>query len=170
MKRTIKSIFRHGKLVKFYRSPQCLITSTLIQLLSILQLMWTYYDSSQLVHPTIGNVKAIVKELVLLVTTITSLALWFYARINLGHALTFNPSAGNRLVTNGLYQWFRHPLYIFSTISVTSYLLLIKRYEACILFLFVIIPLQIWRARKESLVLHEKFGVAYSEYTRSTLM
>ncbi len=77
--------------------------------------------------------------------------LWSAARFYLGNSLTVSAQA-RQLVTRGLYAKIRNPIYVFGSLFIAGYILLLGRPLWLLIFL-VIIPLQIWRARKEAQVL-----------------
>lgn len=97
-------------------------------------------------------------------TTFLSCILWIIARVQLGDA-----PAHNRLVTTGLYNELRHPIYYFSTLAFAGF----------VLFMWVphlLLPLaglagfQVLRIRREEKVLSKKLGRRYDRYRRRTLL
>jgi len=93
-------------------------------------------------------------------------ALWSLARFQLGKSLAVTAQA-KRLVTRGLYSKIRNPIYVFASLFIFGYLLLLGRPMWLLIFL-LIIPLQTWRARKEARVLEAKFGEEYRFYRAGT--
>ena len=91
---------------------------------------------------------------------------WTIARFQLGRSFTVSAQA-RQLVTRGLYSKFRNPIYVFGSLVIAGFILTIGRPEWLLVFL-LIIPLQIWRARKESKVLEASFGEEYRRYRAST--
>jgi protein-S-isoprenylcysteine O-methyltransferase Ste14 len=104
-----------------------------------------------------------VAGLVLLPTGFILLAI---ARIQLGGSFSVQPKA-TQLVTTGLYSRFRNPVYTFGSVTAAGLILWLNRPLYLLVFL-VLIPLQVWRAGKESKVLRERFGAAYDEYCKGT--
>lgn len=94
--------------------------------------------------------------------------LWTVARFTLGSSFAVSAQA-KQLVTRGVYAKLRNPVYIFGSLFIAGYILLLGRPRALLIFV-VIIPLQIWRARKEARVLEAKFGEEYRAYRRGTWM
>jgi protein-S-isoprenylcysteine O-methyltransferase Ste14 len=92
--------------------------------------------------------------------------LWTTARFQLGKSLAVTAQA-KQLVTRGLYSRIRNPIYVFGSCVVAGVILTLGRPVWLLLFL-VIIPLQIWRSRKESSVLEAKFGDEYRRYRAAT--
>lgn len=92
--------------------------------------------------------------------------LWTTARFQLGKSLAVTAQA-KQLVTRGLYSRIRNPIYVFGSCVVAGVILIVGRPVWLLLFL-VIIPLQLWRSRKESCVLEAKFGDEYRKYRAST--
>ena len=88
------------------------------------------------------------------------------ARYTLGRSFSIAPKAA-ALVTHGIYSRIRNPIYVSGTILVAGALLMLGKPQGLIL-LFVLIPIQIFRARREAAVLEAKFGDAYREYRKRT--
>ena len=94
--------------------------------------------------------------------------LWSAARFHLGNSLTVSAQA-RQLVTRGLYAKIRNPIYVFGSLFIAGYILLLDRPRWLLIFL-VIIPLQLWRAGKEAQVLEARFGEEYRTYRARTWM
>lgn len=92
--------------------------------------------------------------------------LWTTARFQLGRSLTVTAQA-KKLVTRGLYSKFRNPIYVFGSCVIAGLILVLGRPVWLLAFL-IVIPLQIWRARKESSVLEATFGEEYRRYRAGT--
>ena len=95
-----------------------------------------------------------------------SFAFWTIARFQLGKSFAVTAQA-KHLVTHGVYSRIRNPIYVFGSLFIFGFLLLLGR-PRWLLILLVIIPIQIWRARKEAYVLEEKFGEEYRLYRAGT--
>lgn len=92
--------------------------------------------------------------------------LWTTARFQLGKSLAVTAQA-KQLVTRGLYSRIRNPIYVFGSCLVAGVILTLGRPVWLLLFV-LIIPLQIWRGRKEASVLETAFGEEYRKYRAST--
>jgi protein-S-isoprenylcysteine O-methyltransferase Ste14 len=92
--------------------------------------------------------------------------LWTTARFQLGSSLAVTAQA-KQLVTRGLYSRIRNPIYVFGSCVIAGLFLTLARPLWLLIFVLVI-PLQIWRARKEAQVLEAKFGEEYRRYRAST--
>jgi protein-S-isoprenylcysteine O-methyltransferase Ste14 len=92
--------------------------------------------------------------------------LWTTARFQLGRSLTVTAQA-KQLVTRGLYSKIRNPIYVFGSCVIAGLILVLGRPVWLLAFL-IVIPLQIWRARKESAVLEASFGEEYRRYRAGT--
>jgi protein-S-isoprenylcysteine O-methyltransferase Ste14 len=92
--------------------------------------------------------------------------LWTTARFQLGKSLAVTAQA-KKLVTKGLYSKFRNPIYVFGSCVIAGLILVMGRPVWLLVFL-IIIPLQIWRAGKESSVLEAAFGEEYRKYRAGT--
>ena len=88
------------------------------------------------------------------------------ARYTLGRSFSVAAKA-TALVTTGIYSRIRNPIYVSGMFFIGGVLIMIKR-PAMLAFVLVLIPIQIFRARREAAVLEEKFGDAYREYRKQT--
>jgi protein-S-isoprenylcysteine O-methyltransferase Ste14 len=88
------------------------------------------------------------------------------ARFQLGRAFSVTAKA-SVLVTSGIYSRIRNPIYVFSTILFLGLIIWYGR-PWLLLLLGIIVPMQIYRSRKEQSVLAEKFGDEYLAYKRRT--
>jgi len=88
------------------------------------------------------------------------------ARYQLGRSFAIKAEA-HQLVTHGVYSKIRNPIYVFGTVLITGFVLLIHRPVLWLLVPAVII-LQTLRAHREARVLEAAFGDAYREYRRKT--
>ena len=96
------------------------------------------------------------------VIAIPSYILWSIARFQLGLSFSILPSANN-LVTTGLYSVVRHPIYFFSGLSILGYILLVGEYLWLYGFV-ILIPIQLYRAYLEDVLLSKSFGRDYAVY------
>ncbi|HTS36642.1 MAG TPA: isoprenylcysteine carboxylmethyltransferase family protein [Candidatus Solibacter sp.] len=92
--------------------------------------------------------------------------LWTVARFQLGVSFAVSAQA-RQLVTHGLYSKIRNPIYLFGSCVIVGAILLFGRPIYLLIFV-LIIPLQLWRAGKESAVLEAAFGDEYRKYRAST--
>jgi len=97
---------------------------------------------------------------------VSGFVLWTIARFQLGSSFAVTAQA-RHLVTHGLYSRFRNPVYVFGSFVIAGGILFLQRPILLLIFL-VIIPIQVWRAGKESKVLEEKFGDEYRRYRAQT--
>jgi protein-S-isoprenylcysteine O-methyltransferase Ste14 len=97
---------------------------------------------------------------------IPAFLLFAAARVQLGNAFSVQAKA-TTLVTRGIYSRIRNPIYVFGGLTIAGFMIWAQR-PWLLLFFVVLLPLQIFRSRKEEQVLHEKFGEAYVEYKRKT--
>jgi protein-S-isoprenylcysteine O-methyltransferase Ste14 len=97
---------------------------------------------------------------------IAGFCFWLTAHIQLGASFSLTPQA-RALVSRGLYSKVRNPIYFSGAILIVGLALFWDRLYFLWAFA-VLIPLQIWRARKEARVLEEKFGEEYRAYRRQT--
>jgi protein-S-isoprenylcysteine O-methyltransferase Ste14 len=92
--------------------------------------------------------------------------MWTVARFQLGSSFAVTAQA-RHLVTHGLYSKIRNPIYVFGSCVIAGVILVAGR-PIFLLIFAAIIPLQIWRGRKEASVLEEKFGEEYRQYRAGT--
>ena len=97
---------------------------------------------------------------------IPSFLLFMLARVQLGNAFSVKAKA-TTLVTTGLYSRIRNPIYVFGVLMVAGVIIWADRPWFLLVYV-VLIPLQIFRSRKEEQVLEDKFGSAYLEYKHRT--
>jgi protein-S-isoprenylcysteine O-methyltransferase Ste14 len=97
---------------------------------------------------------------------IPSFLLFVLARMQLGSAFSVEAKAST-LVTTGLYSRIRNPIYVFGALMIAGAIIWANM-PWLLLFFLVLIPLQVYRSRKEEAVLFEKFGTAYLDYKRKT--
>jgi protein-S-isoprenylcysteine O-methyltransferase Ste14 len=95
-----------------------------------------------------------------------ALLLLLTARIQLGRAFSVRAKASN-LVTSGLYSRIRNPIYVFSALFILGLNIWSGR-PLYLLIFAVLVPMQIYRSRKESAVLEAKFGEEYRNYKQRT--
>jgi protein-S-isoprenylcysteine O-methyltransferase Ste14 len=88
------------------------------------------------------------------------------ARLTLGKSFSVAPKA-RALVTTGIYSKVRNPIYISGEIVLAGVALMLWQ-RSLLYFLIIVIPIQVWRARKEARVLEETFGEEYRAYRRGT--
>jgi protein-S-isoprenylcysteine O-methyltransferase Ste14 len=101
-----------------------------------------------------------------LMLLVIGFVLWTVARFQLGTSFTVSPQA-RQLVSTGIYSRIRNPIYIFGSCLIAG-LILFLGHPLGLLILVGLIPLQIWRAREEALVLETRFGEKYRAYRAST--
>ena len=97
---------------------------------------------------------------------VVGFVLWAVARFQLGSSFSVTAQA-RQLVTHGIYSKIRNPIYVFGSCVFVGAILLFGR-PIWLLVLVIIIPMQIWRAAKESAVLEAKFGEEYRRYRAGT--
>jgi protein-S-isoprenylcysteine O-methyltransferase Ste14 len=101
-----------------------------------------------------------------LTLVIVGFCFWMTAHIQLGASFSLTPQV-RALVTSGWYSKIRNPIYVSGAIVIAGLALFWNR-PYFLWALAVLIPLQIWRARKEARILEEKFGEEYRAYRRQS--
>jgi protein-S-isoprenylcysteine O-methyltransferase Ste14 len=97
---------------------------------------------------------------------IPAFVLFMVARVQLGSAFSVQARA-SELVTKGIYARVRNPIYVFGGLMIAGAIVWTER-PVFLLIFAVLIPLQIFRVRREEQVLEAKFGTAYIEYKQKT--
>jgi protein-S-isoprenylcysteine O-methyltransferase Ste14 len=100
---------------------------------------------------------------------LVSFILWFIARLQLGTSISFFASVNGPLITTGIYALFRNPIYIFSALTIIFYIFLIQQYELFV-FIVLLVPVQIYRSKKEEVLLKQVFGDDYETYIKSVII
>jgi protein-S-isoprenylcysteine O-methyltransferase Ste14 len=100
------------------------------------------------------------------VVGLPSVALLILARIQLGGSFAVSAKA-QALVTQGLYSRIRNPIYVFGGLTIVGVLLFFSL-PKFLWLLAALIPLQVYRAKKEEQVLAAKFGDEYRAYKAQT--
>lgn len=94
------------------------------------------------------------------------LGLWLMARVQLGKSFSVKAKA-TKLVTTGVYSKIRNPIYVAGQVMFVGAALFVPSWIPLVV-VAVTVPMQIVRARKEALVLHEAFGEEYEAYRLRT--
>lgn len=132
---------------------------TIVQSISIAgSMIYHYFQSDTIVGLQWGFIRVIY-----LFVTIIAYVLWLVSRIQLGSNLTFAAKAHTSFVKTGVYAFVSNPIYVFGTVTLTFYILLLNR-PALLWVLFILVPFQWVRAVQERKVLRKKFGDAYEDY------
>jgi len=95
-----------------------------------------------------------------------ALLLLVIARLQLGGAFSVRPRA-TTLVTGGLYSRIRNPIYVFGSLFIVGLAIFIG-FPWLLTVFAILLPLQVFRSRKESQVLEAKFGDEYRAYKQKT--
>ncbi len=101
-------------------------------------------------------------------STILCLLLWAHSRVALMDSFSLLPSPSGKLVTSGLYARIGHPIYLFSTLAATQFLLLIERVDL-LPWATLLAVVQWLRAKREERGLLAAFGEEY-KYHREQLL
>jgi len=112
------------------------------------------------------NYPATPSRIIGLAIAIPAFLLLVLARLQLGRAFSVEAKA-TTLVTTGIYARIRNPIYFFGAILIAGLIVWGQRPWLFLVFV-VLVPLQIFRARKEAQVLETRFGQAYLDYKRKT--
>ena len=98
---------------------------------------------------------------------VVGLIFWILAMLALGSSFSVLPGV-DRLVTSGVYRYFRHPIYIGIVLTLSG-LFLACGSKICLIYVItIVVPLNIFRARSEEKFLREQFGDAYQKYRAIT--
>jgi protein-S-isoprenylcysteine O-methyltransferase Ste14 len=97
---------------------------------------------------------------------IPSFILLVIARLQLGASFHVIAQA-NKLITTGLYNKFRHPIYYFSLLLILGVGIFLQQ-RTIFIFCLAVIFIQLKRIKNEEKVLQEKFGDEYIAYKKKT--
>jgi len=75
---------------------------------------------------------------------------------------------GHYLVTDGIFQYLRHPMYAAHLLWGLAQMLMLHNWIAGFAYLVVIIPRTLVRIRNEESIMLEKFGDEYRHYMEKT--
>jgi protein-S-isoprenylcysteine O-methyltransferase Ste14 len=131
------------------------IVLTVMVATALVSLFWTHLPNTWTTPRIVG-----------LVLLIAGFVLWTVARFQLGASFAVSAQA-RHLVTRGLYSKIRNPIYLFGSWVFAGAILVFSEPKFLLIFL-VLIPLQPWRAQKESAVLEAAFGEEYRKYRAGT--
>ena len=95
------------------------------------------------------------------------LILWILAMLTLGSSLAVLPET-DKLVTRGVYRYFRHPIYIGIVLTLSGLFLACGSKICLVYVLIILVPLNIFRARSEEKFLREQLGDVYQKYRAIT--
>ena len=98
---------------------------------------------------------------------LSGIALWIAAMVCLGKSLAVLPG-GERLVTQGVYRYLRHPVYLGIDMTLFGLFLAVGSIAGMIYFFVVVVPLNMVRSRLEEKALRQKFGDSYETYRQHT--
>jgi protein-S-isoprenylcysteine O-methyltransferase Ste14 len=92
------------------------------------------------------------------------------ARAALGASWSLAPRASpaTGLVTSGPYARVRHPVYLGFGMGILAIAVAFANWAAVLVFVLVVVPCLIWRAREEERLLTAVFGDEYRLYRRRT--
>ena len=99
-------------------------------------------------------------------------ALWLLWRSHADLAGSFSPGLsirkGHRLVTEGVYENIRHPMYAAHLLWAVAQLLLLQNWVAGPAFLVASVPLYVARIPREEEMMLDQFGEEYRRYLERT--
>ena len=94
-----------------------------------------------------------------------ALVFFAIAKAQLGDSFSVEPLA-QKLIAHGIYAKVRHPMYLFSELFFFGLILYAGQLWFLLIFLGIV-PLQLFRMRREDQVLEEKFGEDYRRYRQN---
>lgn len=134
----------------------------LIPLLFLFNLLFAYQTQAEIGFGSFGlGVLGVLGSL-------TGIILWIWGFISLGKSFSVLPKA-KKLQTTGIYKYFCHPIYMGIGLSCLGIAIALGSWPGLIYAIFIVIPLNIIRAKREEKVLMAKFGQKYFEYQQKTI-
>lgn len=104
---------------------------------------------------------------------IAGLAISVKARRDLGanwaHGAEYQIKAKHELVTRGIYNYIRHPIYLARLLMIVGAEVVAGSF-LCLVFLLFLPPVAYIQAKKEEAILIREFGPAYTAYAQRTRM
>jgi protein-S-isoprenylcysteine O-methyltransferase Ste14 len=99
-----------------------------------------------------------------------ALVVFWRAHVDLGQnwSPTLQLREGHALITNGLYQYIRHPMYASQWLWVIAQALLLQNWVAGVGGLLLFLPLYFVRVPQEEQMMIDQFGEAYRSYMQRT--
>ena len=104
-----------------------------------------------------------------LILSLFGLLLWVWTYFNLRSSLAVLPKA-QKLIISGPYQYFSHPMYVAIILTFLGLSLAAGSIPGLFYTVFIIIPLNILRAKKEEKKLIKKFGKKYEAFKKKVLL
>ena len=103
---------------------------------------------------------------------IFAIALWLlwrsHAELGRNWRITTELGEGHKLVTSGVFQYIRHPMYSAHWLWGIAQALLIHNWIAGLASLVIFLPLYLLRVSREEQMMLEQFGKEYRLYMRRT--
>ena len=115
-----------------------------------------------------NNIKYTPSTILGLITTLFGLLLWTWVYFTLRFSLTVLPKA-KKLVTTGPYKYFSHPMYLGIILTFLGLSLATSSIPGFFYTIFIIFPLNLFRAKTEEKKLLEEFSKKYEEYKKKVL-
>lgn len=96
--------------------------------------------------------------------------LLFLSHRDLGRhwTVTVGLREGHSLITSGIYQYIRHPMYAAHLVWAIGQILILHNWIAGYSFIITMLPFYFHRTKREEEMLIEEFGNEYSEYKQKT--
>jgi protein-S-isoprenylcysteine O-methyltransferase Ste14 len=99
-------------------------------------------------------------------------AIWllYLSHRDLGRHWTVTVGVRNehKLITTGIYQYIRHPMYAAHLVWAIAQILILHNWIAGYSFILTMVPFYFYRKRKEEQMLLEEFGQEYRVYKQNT--
>lgn len=105
-------------------------------------------------------------------TCLFAVAIWVLYRSHADLGKNWTPTLAiqkkHTLVTNGIYQYIRHPMYAAHLLWAIAQILMLHNWIAGFSFIVVMVPHYLLRVGNEEKMLIEQFGGEYEDYIRKT--
>jgi protein-S-isoprenylcysteine O-methyltransferase Ste14 len=101
---------------------------------------------------------------------VAELVVFWRAHVDLGKnwSPTLQLREGHSLITNGLYQYIRHPMYASQWLWIMAQPLLLQNWIAGVLGALLFLPMYFVRVPQEEKMMLEQFGEEYRAYMQRT--
>ncbi len=91
-----------------------------------------------------------------------------YSDLGSSWSLSINLNEDHHLITSGLYNWVRHPMYAGLGAIAIAQILMLQNWLVGPAFLLVAIPFYLYRVKLEEKILISHFGIPYIDYRKNT--
>ncbi len=116
----------------------------------------------------LGQISAVVGTIFIIIGTAVNIAGRLTLKGNWGNQIRIYEN--HSLITHGIYNYIRHPLYSSTTLMLYGFSFLFINYLVFILVTLIFLPFMVYRAKQEDELLEMTFQDEFVKYKESTGM